>query len=140
MHGADWMPSLLRFDIRIGPLLLCSPPRLLIQLIVKQINLLNPMLLDNIFEQIVAPLSECMCGRLDACSHVVGSKDGWKSLIPKDEPAYELGDGMDVWEMISSASPLAMSTIPRAHACAPFIWPNLHPFHVRVRKSASHFD
>ena len=36
------------------------------------------------------------------CSHVVGSKDGWKTLITKDEPAYELGDGMDVWEMISS--------------------------------------
>ena len=32
----------------------------------------------------------------------MGSKDGWKTLITKDEPAYELGDGMDVWEMISS--------------------------------------
>lgn len=40
--------------------------------------------------------------RWSARSHVVGSKDGWRSLIPKDEPAYELGDGMDVWEMISS--------------------------------------
>jgi hypothetical protein len=35
-------------------------------------------------------------------SHVVGSKDGWKTLIPKNEPLYELGDGIDVWEMISS--------------------------------------
>ena len=26
-------------------------------------------------------------------SHVVGKTDGWKTLIPADEPPYELGDG-----------------------------------------------
>ena len=26
-------------------------------------------------------------------SHVVGKTDGWKTLIPEDEPPYELGDG-----------------------------------------------
>ena len=38
-------------------------------------------------------------------SHVVGKTDGWKTLIPKDEPIYELGDGMDVWEMIATGVP-----------------------------------
>jgi arylsulfatase A-like enzyme len=66
-------------------------------------------------------------------SMAMGKPDGWRELLPKGEPAYELGDGMDVWPMLSkdgTPSPRTEAIIEThpdmkmlVHGHALIVWP-----------------